>query len=212
MRVLAFGDSIAQGFWSVEGGWVEKLRRNYDGLALKDLKNNNQPEIFNLGVSGDTTRNLLARVELETKVRKWPGDPITVLLAIGTNDELFQNDEQLVGPDEFKANVRKILSTLRPLADKIMLIGNASCDEKLTRPVFWSDIHYTNEQLMKYEEYIAEIAADENIPFVPIFEKFQEGQSSKQLLADGLHPNDDGHQLIFELVRPELDKLLSSKV
>jgi lysophospholipase L1-like esterase len=27
---------------------------------------------------------------------------------------------------------------------------------------------------------------------------------------DGLHPNDAGHQLIFELVRPELDKLLNT--
>jgi len=209
MRVLVFGDSIAQGFWSVQGGWVEKLRRHYDGLAVADLKNNKQPEIFNLGVSGDTTRNLLSRIELETKVRKWPGDPLAVLLAIGTNDELFENDKQVVAPDEFKANIQKLLSILSPIADSIMFIGNAACEEKLTTPVFWSNIYYTNEQIKKYEDCVAEIARSENIAFVPIFEKFSNEMKNKQLLADGLHPNGEGHELIFQLVQPQLDKLLS---
>jgi len=209
MRVLVFGDSIAQGFWSVDGGWVEKLRRHYDSLAIADLKNNKQPEIFNLGVSGDTTRNLLSRIGPETKARKWPGDSLVVLLAIGTNDELFQNKRQIVPPDEFKTNIQKILSILSPIADNIMLIGNAACEEKLTTPVFWGDIYYTNEQIKKYEDYIAEIARSEKIAFVPIFEKFSNKMKNKQLLADGLHPNDEGHEFIFQLVQPQLDKLLS---
>jgi lysophospholipase L1-like esterase len=49
VRVLVFGDSIAQGFWDSEGGWVERLRKHYNSLALEDLKSNQQPEIFNLG-------------------------------------------------------------------------------------------------------------------------------------------------------------------
>jgi len=211
MRVLVFGDSIAQGFWSVDGGWVEKLRKHYDKLALEDLVNNKQPEIFNLGVSGDTTRNLLARIELETRVRTWHEDPLTVVLAIGTNDELFENNEQAIRPEEFKANVKKILKLVRPLVDKIMFVGNAACDEKLTTPVFWSDIHYTNNQLKNYEDYIKEIAQAEGVPFAPIFERFQAEQQRRNLLADGLHPNDEGHELIYQIVRPELDMLLGSK-
>lgn len=208
MRVLVFGDSIAQGFWDSEGGWVERLRRHYDSLALRDLRSNKQPEIFNLGVSGDKTPNLLERIELETKVRKWPGDPITVILAIGTNDELFENKKQAVEPENFKENIKKILSLVKPLADKILFVGSAACDESQTTPVFWSDIHYTNDQIKKYEGIIGEIAAERGIPFVPIFEKFKSEMTDRELLADGLHPNDTGHKLIFELVRPELDKLL----
>jgi len=33
--------------------------------------------------------------------------------------------------------------------------------------------------------------------------------SGHRLFDDGLHPNDAGHELIFELVQPELDKLLA---
>ncbi len=211
MRVLVFGDSIAQGFWDSDGGWVERLRKYYDALALKDLHNNKQPEIFNLGVSGDTTHNLLARVELETEVRKWPGDPLIAVVAIGTNDDLFENGEQRVSPEEFNANIQKVIETLKPITQKIMFVGNAACDEKLTTPVFWADIHYTNEQMRKYEQIVQKVAAEQKLPFVPVFETFQAKMAAgENLLADGLHPNDAGHELIFQLVRPELDKLLSA--
>lgn len=208
MRVLVFGDSITQGMWAIEGGWVELLRKHYDGLAIKDLKHNNQPEIFNLGVSGDTTRNLLARIELETKVRKWPGDPQIAVVAIGTNDDLFQKGKQWVEPPEFRANIQKIIDILTPLVKDILFVGNVAIDESLTTPVFWDNIHYTNAELKKYEEIIKEVTKAQNISFVPIFDKFMTEQTKRNLLADGLHPNDEGHKLIARLVQPELDKLL----
>ena len=211
MRVLVFGDSIAQGFWSVDGGWVEKLRRHYDRLALEDLRNNKQPEIFNLGVSGDTTHNLLARLEPETKVRKWPEDPLIAVIAIGTNDDLFENGEQRVQPREFRHNIQKVINILEPLVEKIMFVGSAACDEKLTTPVFWANIHYSNEQMQKYEQIVEEESQKRAIRFVPIFESFKaKMETGEKLLADGLHPNNEGHKLIFELVRPELDKLLNT--
>jgi len=162
-------------------------------------------------VSGDTTHNLLARVELETEVRKWPGDPLIAVVAIGTNDDLFENGEQRVSPEEFNANIQKVIETLKPITQKIMFVGNAACDEKLTTPVFWADIHYTNEQMRKYEQIVQKVAAEQKLPFVPVFETFQAKMAAgENLLADGLHPNDAGHELIFQLVRPELDKLLSA--
>jgi lysophospholipase L1-like esterase len=35
-------------------------------------------------------------------------------------------------------------------------------------------------------------------------------QSKQQLLSDGLHPNNVGHELIANLVRPEFEKLLAA--
>jgi lysophospholipase L1-like esterase len=50
MRILVFGDSITQGFGDTEGGWVERLRHDYDVETIKDLRaNTNYPTIFNLG-------------------------------------------------------------------------------------------------------------------------------------------------------------------
>jgi lysophospholipase L1-like esterase len=57
---------------------------------------------------------------------------------------------------------------------------------------------------------MAEVAKEQKIPFIPIFDNFMKAvESGADLLPDGLHPNNDGHELIFQLVRPELDKLLA---
>ncbi|MEK7096049.1 MAG: GDSL-type esterase/lipase family protein, partial [Patescibacteria group bacterium] len=191
MRVLVFGASTTQGFWDTEGGWVQRLRKHYDSLALEDLHDNKQPEIFNLGVSGDTTRNLLGRIEFETKVRKWPEDPQVAVVAISTNDDLFENGNQRVEPAEFRTNIEKVIKILELLVEKVIFVGNSACDEKLTTPVFWAEINYTNKQLQKYEQIVQAVAAAKKIPFVPIFLKFQQKLlEGKKLLADGLHPND----------------------
>lgn len=208
MRILFFGDSITQGFWDIKGGWVGRLREHFDALAMQDLANSKQPEIFNLGVSGDTTRNLLTRIEAETKVRKWAGDPLVVVVAIGTNDDLFEGDAQYISPDEFKSNLETIVSILKPICQSIVLVGNPACDESRTMPVSWADCTYTNTELERSEQTIAEVAKCHELPYVPIFQEFKARlDAGADLLQDGLHPNGAGHQLIADLVKPLLEKL-----
>ncbi len=210
MRVLVFGDSIAQGFWDTEGGWVDRLKRHYDQISLQDLHARSFTTVFNLGVSGDRITNLLKRVKFETQVRKWPNEPQIVVLAIGTNDDALEQSVTTAGTSRFKNDLAEIIKELKPLVSKVVLVGNPACDESRTRPVFWTNLSYTNLQLQKTEK-IVEIAAREfDLPFVPIFAEFQQKLDAGQdLLEDGLHPNNAGHQLIFDLVRPELDKLIS---
>ena len=209
MRILFFGDSITQGFWGIEGGWVERIRKHFDTLAVADLDNSKQPYVFNLGISGDTTRSLLKRIESETSVRIWQNEPIMVVIAIGTNDDLFEASEQWVPPEDFKANLKKIISLLQPITNTIMLIGNPACDESKTTPVSWGDFTYTNKELQRSEATIAEAAKEHGLPYVPIFEEFkQKLDAGADLLADGLHPNDAGHQFIADKVLPKLEESL----
>lgn len=46
MRVLVFGDSITQGYWDTEGGWVKRIRSHYDLLQITDLNGRDEPTIF----------------------------------------------------------------------------------------------------------------------------------------------------------------------
>ena len=142
MRILCFGDSITQGFWGIEGGWVERLRKHYDSISAKNLDAGTQPEIFNLGISGDTTKNLLARIEPEIKARTWENDAVVVIVAIGTNDDLFEGGTQWVSPREFHSNLEKIVGIIKPLASAVIFVGNPACNEAKTDPVSWGDYHY----------------------------------------------------------------------
>jgi lysophospholipase L1-like esterase len=151
----------------------------------------------------------LARIEQETKVRIWPSDPITVVISIGTNDDLFESDKQWVTPEEFEQNLENIIKIVSPLAEYVVLVGNVAVDEARTTPVFWGDFHYTNKELERSERIIEKVSKQHNLPYVPIFQPFlEELDKGKDLLADGLHPNAAGHQFIAERVLTELKKLL----
>jgi lysophospholipase L1-like esterase len=212
MRVLVFGASITQGFWDSEGGWVARLRRYYDKLQIQDLKNNDQPTVFNLGISGDTTRGVLKRLENEVKARVWPGEEFAFIFCIGTNNTLIKKDgTNLSNPEEYAVDIQKIIDQAREYSQNILLVELPPCDESLTQPVFWADVSYTNERIELFNETLRRLAGKNNLPLVLVFEEFKKRlESGDDLLADGLHPNDAGHQIIFELVLPRLNELLNT--
>ena len=87
MRIFCFGDSITYGKWDAEHcGWVQRLRRFLD----KNWEIYGDNLVYNLGVSGDTTKNLLTRFEFEIEQRlKEEKEEVLIIFYIGINDSLF---------------------------------------------------------------------------------------------------------------------------
>ena len=74
--ICVFGDSIAWGASDSEkGGWVERLK-----IYMGEHRSGN---VYNLGVSGDTTNDLLERFEQEAKAR----ESDVIIFAVGTNHQ-----------------------------------------------------------------------------------------------------------------------------
>ncbi len=213
MRVLVFGASTTQGYWDTEGGWVARLRKYYDTKQVKiqaaGIKNESQPSIFNLGVSADTSRDVLKRFEAETVARR--RGPLAFIFCVGGNDGAIENSKPRATAEEYKSNIELLIKTARKFSNKILIVGLNPVDESRTTPVFWADVHFTNSQMKVQNKILKEISSQENIPFVPIFEALEKRlKAGEDLLIDGLHPNNEGHEIIFQLVRPELDKLLEN--
>ncbi len=90
-----------------------------------------------------------------------------------------------------------------------MMVGIPCCDERLTTPVGWdATTSYTNAAIKAIDDDMKDVCQQASIPYVPTFETFVEqlGQG-RRLMADGLHPNNDGHHLMFELMLPTFQKL-----
>lgn len=211
MRVLVFGDSITQGFWAVEAGWVERIRQHYDTIQVGDLRHKDEPTIFNLGISANNSGDVLKRIKAETLARIGHNHSITVLVQIGTNDSSVCRDtvDVSIKLAEYRHNLEEIVEQLQPIAQKIVLVGVAACDESKTVPVFWNGIDYTDKQLKSYEDVMKSVADQTGTYFIPVFEAFkQELEKGADLLADGLHPNDNGHKIIADIVLHELEKLI----
>lgn len=203
MRVLVFGDSITQGYWDTDGGWVDKLRKHYDELQVQDFEVD-QPTIFNLGISADTSRSVLARAEAEVKARTRHNVPPIVTVQIGVNDSCAEPSGNMVPIEEYRANLEKVIETLRPISSKLIFVGLSACDEAKTAPVSWGEYQYTNKSTKAYEDHMKAVAEKAGIPFVPVFEEFTKAMQARELLADGLHPNSDGHEAIFDIVKIHL--------
>lgn len=211
MRVLIFGDSITQGYWDTNGGWVERLRSHYDTRQIADLKNRDEPTIFNLGVSADNSQNILRRITAETTARTRHNKLPVVIVQIGINDSSTNSNGQGVGIslETYKHNLAAIINNIKPLSSQLVFVGLSACDEAKTTPVSWGDFHYTNTSIKQYEDAMQRIAAEHSITFIPVFDAFLKAlQDSKNILPDGLHPNNEGHEVMFRIIAPQIASLL----
>lgn len=206
MRVLVFGDSIAQGFWDADGGWVSRIRRHYDKQMIERLYDD-PPTIFNLGVSGDCSDDVLARFENETNVRA--REELVFVIAVGTNDSRTKAGQNFSSTTRYIQNVEKIIDQAKRHSSKILVVGLTPCVEERSNPVAWGDSGYTNQRVKEFDDTLMRFCKDNGISFVKIYQPFAAAQAQAELLPDGLHPNDAGHQLIADLVLPMLDELLS---
>jgi len=197
-RILIFGDSITYGAWdTIRGGWADRLRTF---CMEKELKN---PEfdysVYNLGISGDNTDDLLERFEFEIKQRMKSKEKTTIIFAIGLNDSQIGNIG--ISSERFKKNIDKLIKFSSKFSSKTIFIGLNPIDDSKTNPIPWDkNMFYTNEKIEEYNDIIKSICKEKQIYFIDIFDEFNK-IDYKRLLEDGLHPNSKGHQKMFEVVR-----------
>lgn len=208
VKIIIFGGSITHGAWDTkEGGWVQKLKNFLDEETLSESEN--EYRIYNLGVSGNTTEDLLERFEFETKQRlKEDEEELMFIFAIGINDSQFihsKNDLRFT-PEEYKNNLSRLLNLAKKFSSKIIFLGLTPVDEEKTTPISWNtDKSYKNEHIQKFDDVLKQFCEENKIYFIEIFKGFKK-ESYRDLLEDGLHPNSEGHRKIFEIVRDFLIK------
>jgi lysophospholipase L1-like esterase len=211
MRVLVFGDSITQGFWDTEGGWVARLRKHYDERQLKDLTNNDEPVIFNLGISGDFTEGVIKRFENEFNARswRWPNEEFTFIFAIGINDTITIDGKEWSRPERYSSELYNLIELAKSKSNKILFIGLTPVDESRANGRPGKPKMYNNERIILFDNALEKACQRNHVNYLKPYEKIKaEMVNGNKLFDDGLHPNNEGHELIFQLVQPELDKLL----
>jgi acyl-CoA thioesterase I len=197
-NICIFGDSITWGAVDkAEGGWAQRLKKFIDN-------NTDEYETYSLGVSGDTTINLLKRFEIESQAR----NPEIIILAIGTNDSAYINEinNTVIPLDLFEKNIKELINLARKFTQQIVIIGLPKVDESKVQPFRDSSTgkQYANNNLKKYSDKLAEISRENQLIFIDVFNIL-----SVEDLGDGLHPNENGHKKLYEYIK---NKLIENKV
>ena len=205
-RILVFGDSITYGaFDSESGGWVDRLK----AFFFRDGRNYKY-SVYNVGISGDTTQDLLERFEFETQQRTKEDDnkDDIIIFNIGTNDSGFlaSKKDNWINSKKFRKNIKNLIELAKKFSEKIIFVGPIPVDESKTTPIPWApDVSYTNETIKKYSEIIDSVCKENKVYFIDLSDKFLK-LDYKSLSEDGVHPNPKGHQKIFEIVKDFLFK------
>jgi lysophospholipase L1-like esterase len=161
--IVAFGDSLVAGVGSNRGGFVDLLGER----------------VINLGVSGNTTRDALARInELDDY------NPKVVIVLLGGNDFLRKVPEE-----ETFSNLSQIIQEVQKRGAVVLLLGVRS---GILSNRYDKEFKRLSEELGT--AYVSDVLDG-------VF-------GHPDLMYDTIHPNDSGYKLIADRVRPELNKLI----
>lgn len=160
--LVFLGDSITQ-------GWGDDFRGAFDGVKKA-----------NRGISGDTTRGLLARLDEDVLAL----DPRGVVLLIGTNDI-----DVKVSPEDIAANVKLLVDKIAAhnLETPIVLCQVFPTSGTKNRP---------KEKIRKLNELLAEMARGrKQVTVLDTYTLFAnaDGEAKPAEFPDLLHPNEAGY-------------------
>lgn len=203
MQVFGFGHSITQGFWDAEGGYIARLRKFLDKKSLES-PDEYYYETYNLGVSGNDSDQLKQRFSNELEARLWDEDKTLILIQIGANDiqYLQEKDKIRVDKQEYRENLESLIKEAREYTEKVVLVGELHT--AIEGPIPWSeDKHLSDERLGEYVEVQRKVAKEKEVPYVDL-RGLKTKEEWTELLEDGSHPDNKGHELIYKAVKKEL--------
>ncbi len=173
--IVFFGDSITQGWPSLEA--------DFPGL-----------KVANRGISGDTTRGLLARIRGDVLALH----PKAVSLLIGTNDLALGATPEVVA-----GNIREIVAQLHKANPKMPVVINKMMPRGAAPGKFPEKIQQVNALVD------AAFKADSLVTFCDTWTLFADknGACKKEEFPDMLHPNAAGYAKWSAALKPILTGL-----
>ena len=161
-----------------------------------------------MSISGDFSKNVLDRLGNELKARVWPGEDQVIIFAVGINDSIVVSGKNAVTEAEFKQNISSILNIAKTYSSKVLFVGFTPVVDELVQPVSWDkSISYSNNRIEVFNGIIWSVCERRHFNFVDVYDVFKRNKDPQSLFDDGVHPNADGHELIFKTVLPEFNRL-----
>lgn len=202
MKLLFQGDSITDAgrdrsdYHNLGFGYplyaAELIRENHKDLDI---------EFIDLGISGDQTKDLVARLQKDFL----DINPDVVSIMIGVNDTWHHaSDRSWITDELFESNYRTVLSAIKEKTNaKIIMI------EQYLLPN--EEKNYFREDLNGKIDITRKLArefADVYIPTDGILAKALIDNPSEYFSEDGVHPNENGSKFLGKVYSDAFDELM----
>ncbi len=184
-KVAFMGDSITANGWAHTAGYVHLIAK-----ALEDQSR--KIEVIPAGVSGNTSKDMLARLDRDVLSKK----PDWMTLSCGVND--VWHGANGVPLDEYQKNITSIVDQATAAGIKVVLLTSTMIGEDQANP--------NNQKLIAYNEFLHSLAKEKNLPIAELNADMQAAVTAalaessigkgKQLTDDGVHMNGIGDQIM----------------
>jgi lysophospholipase L1-like esterase len=202
MRILIFGDSIAYGAWDTEGGWAERLKREAHQQTVQ-TKGLIKVQVLNLSIGGDTSTKIVKRMASEIEARLSPNWSLLFVISFGVNDERFINSKPETSLKHFGENIEQIINIAKKYSNKIIFLGIPPVGQSI---VIFKNYEYSDERAKLYDQLMQNIVDKSGLKFLPVRSEFEKVGIDKLYYYDNIHPNNNGHQLILDILNRELNR------
>jgi acyl-CoA thioesterase I len=180
--ILFFGNSLTAGYGiEEEDAFPGLVAKRIDSLGL-DYR------VINAGLSGETTASGLSRLDwfLEEK-------PDIFLLELGGNDGL-----RGIAVSETKKNLKSIIQLVKSrYPETTILLGGMQIPPNMGP-----------EYTANFQKIFPEVAEEEDVTLIPFLLEGVAGNKDLNL-PDGIHPTEEGHQIIFQTIWSFLEQELN---
>lgn len=171
LHLVIIGDSLTEGYGVAK-------ENSYPALAEAKLNSRGlSVKISNSGISGSTSASAPERVRWALKT-----NPDVIALALGANDGL-----RGLPTSSMKKNLNEAIKLIKEADKRALLFG------MLMPPNMGKN--YT----LKYQKVFKDLSDKQDVPLLPFLLKDVGGNPALNQ-ADGVHPNEKGHEVIAETV------------
>lgn len=179
--ILFFGNSLTAGYGiDKEDAFAGLVQQRIDSLGLNY-------RVINGGLSGETTAGGLSRLDWFLE-----DEPAIFVLELGGNDGL-----RGILLSETKSNLEKIIDKVRAkYPNTHIILAGMQIPPNMGQ-------EYTNE----FKEIYPTIAKEKNVTLIPFLLEGVAGDPALNL-PDGIHPTEEGHQIVFETIWPFIEELI----
>ena len=192
MRIGIWGDSIVNGLDDFSGGgWATRLKIHY--WTESQYRG---PSVYVLGIGSETASGLLKRFDTEYEARK----PDVVIFGVGTNDAKYKDGhDYMTQPEDFVRDLKILVTKAQSFEAKVVCLGTLPVVNKKLQPCPWGDgtWGYDIDRAKEFDRLIEQVSNELDVSYLSMWDVVSEDD----LENDGLHPNSNGHQKMFERVR-----------
>lgn len=184
IRICFVGDSLVNGTGDETAlGWAGRLctLAGQQGLNIT---------YYNLGIRGNTSRDILKRLANELPLRLEKAEDGRVVVSCGVNDTLLEQGVPRISEKESVKNMQSIIEVVQPRYP-LLIIGPLPVDD---------DCQNTRIELIN-KKFQAK-AKDFDVPFVDVYSTLSKSSLYREELelSDGAHPSSRGYGMIAKVV------------